>query len=487
MGNGLADSRIFFSYGQLVSRLMTSYIRIHPANWRLIPIIGKMNDHPTLTAMQTGISQDVNMDKKAKISKESKPLAVIKHLLKIRVASGGANATLQQALDYLISKLEVADAGTVWRYEPSNNRLIMAASSGADIKTSQQVRLNPNTGIIGSVFQRGQREVFIIDKAMVDDADTIKKVLGIQIAGLASPAAAVCVPLNADSIRYGALLLLSLGDEAAFTQKDILFFQIVADLLAIFIKLDAMDKTIKEMEVIGNNEKYKAGIVSTLAHEMRTPLTSIKGFSTALLMKEVTYSSEKQREFLEIIDRECDILEDLITDHLESSVIDAGMLKIDLQPVRLRRLAEIAADDVGRRFPKHSLLIDFVDNFPLVDADPERILQVFRQLLDNAAKYSPDGGLIVLQGLISDEKVFISVSDEGVGIAPEDLNHLFDRFFRARANAGESITGTGLGLPISRAIIEAHGGRIWAESQLGQGSKFCINLPLKGLSQDMAD
>jgi signal transduction histidine kinase len=81
----------------------------------------------------------------------------------------------------------------------------------------------------------------------------------------------------------------------------------------------------------------------------------------------------------------------------------------------------------------------------------------------------------------------ISVSDEGVGIAPEDLNHLFDRFFRATAKAGESITGTGLGLPISRAIIEAHGGRIWAESQLGQGSKFCISLPLKGPSQDMAD
>jgi len=437
--------------------------------------------------MQPIISQDNNMEKKAQLLKERKLLTVIENLSKILVTDSGADTTLQQALDYLISNLAVVDAAIVWRYEPSTSRLITMASSGIDIKTLQQARLNPSTGIIGRVFQSGKGESFTIDKAIAAGADNIKIDLGVKIPGLVFPTVAACIPLNADSVRYGVLLFLSLRHGAAFTQKDILFFQIAAYLLTLYMKLHAMGKAIKEMDVIGNDEQYKAGIVSTLAHEMRTPLTSIKGFSTALLMKEVIYSSEKQRKFLEIIDRECDILENLITDHLESSTIDAGMMKIALQPVRLPRLAEIAADDVGRRFPKHSLLVDFADDFPLVDADPERILQVFRQLLDNAAKYSPGGGLIVLQGMISVDEAIISVSDEGVGIAPEDLNHLFDRFFRAGANSGAQITGTGLGLPISRAIIEAHEGRIWAESQLGQGSKFCISLPLKGPSQDLAD
>ncbi|MDD5704104.1 MAG: ATP-binding protein, partial [Dehalococcoidales bacterium] len=156
-------------------------------------------------------------------------------------------------------------------------------------------------------------------------------------------------------------------------------------------------------------------------------------------------------------------------------------------PVRLQNLAVKAADEIRHRFHNHKLLVDFPHGFPIVDADPERILQVIRQLLDNAVKYSSKGGLIILQGKITKEHAVISVADEGVGIAPEDLNHLFDRFFRAKSNSGNQVIGTGLGLPISRAIIEAHGGRIWAESVLGQGSRFYFSLPLNGPSQKLED
>jgi len=394
---------------------------------------------------------------------------------------------MQQVLDYLIVKLAVADAGVIWGYEPSTGRLVALASSGIDTNLVRQVRLHTDRDVISRVFQNSKSEAFTVDQAAVTDTGNIEKILGVKIPSLAYPAAIACIPLNSNSTRYGILLFLKTGHRAAFTSKENIFFQIIGYLLTLFMKMDALGKTAIEMEVVGSNEKYRAGIVSNMAHEMRTPLTSIKGFSTALLLKEIVYSPDKQREFLEIIDRECDLLEDLISDHLESSIIEAGMMKIDLQPVRLPRLAEKASDDMGRRYPKHSLLVDFADDFPLIDANPERILQVLRQLLDNAAKYSPGGGWIVLQGTISEDQAIISVSDEGVGIAPEDLNHLFDRFFRAGTNSGAQIMGTGLGLPISRAIIEAHGGRIWAESQLGHGSKFCFSLPLKGLSQNPAE
>ena len=427
------------------------------------------------------------MDKQAHILTQIKWLSAVENVSKILIDDRETETTLQLALDYLIHRLEAADVGIVWSYEPSTDRLIAEAASGLDLNKLKQVRLNTGEKMIGRVLQTGISELYPAGKAISGTEDNTKKIFGVKIPGLDFTAAVACMPLNTETIKYGVLTFVSSGHGAVFTQNDIQFFQTIAYLLTLAMKMTALGKTLKLMEVIGNDEQYKAGLISTLAHEMRTPLTSIKGYSTALLMKEAAYNTGTQREFLETIDRECDILEDLITDYLESSTIDAGMMKIDLQPVRLPRLAVKAADDVGRRFPKHALLVDFTDEYPLVDADPERILQVLRQLLDNAAKYSPVGGLIVLQGKIVEDKAVISVADEGVGIAPEDLNHLFDRFFRIKSNSGAQIIGTGLGLPISRAIVEAHGGHIWVESQPGQGSKFFFSLPLKGPSRDLVD
>jgi len=434
------------------------------------------------TAKYLDMSIGNNMDKQAQTLTEIKWLSAIINVSQILVTNREIENTLQLALDYLIHKLEVADVGIVWIYDPSTGRLIAQGASGFDFNTLKQFRLNARKEMIGRVFQTGKGELY-----PTGEATTTEKIFGTKIPGLNFPSAVVCMPLNTDKVKYGVLTFLNLGRRTGFTQKDFLFLQVIASLLTPVIESAALRKDLKVKEVLGSDDRRKAELISTLAHEMRTPLTSIKGYSTALLMEEATFKPKTQREFLEIIDRECDVLQDLISDFLESSTIDAGLLKIELQPVRLHRLAVEAADEVGHRFPKHCLLVDFPNDFPLVDADPERILQVLRQLLDNAAKYSPRGGLIVLQGRIKKDEVVISVTDEGVGIAPEDLNRLFDKFFRAKLGSGTDIIGTGLGLPISRTIVEAHGGRIWAESQLGRGSTFYFTLPLKGPSQDLVE
>jgi signal transduction histidine kinase len=186
---------------------------------------------------------------------------------------------------------------------------------------------------------------------------------------------------------------------------------------------------------------------------------------------------------LRIIDEECDVLQDLIHDLLESSVIDAGLLRLEPQPVRLPRLVGEVIKDIAHHTEEHRFVVDFSSDFPIVDADPNRIAQVLRNLLDNAVKYSPQGGLVVVRGEVHRDEVVVSVADQGVGIAPEHLNRLFEKFFRIESGMGRHVVGSGLGLPISLTIMESHGGRIWAESQIGEGSTFYFTLPVKGLSQ----
>ncbi len=350
---------------------------------------------------------------------------------------------------------------------------------GGSLNT-ELLRSTPARGIIGRVFKTGQFEYHVAREASPEWAAYSREILfGAEIPGLSEPSSVAVLPLAGGRMKLGVLAMLKMGDKAVFDEDEILFAKCVAGILASSIEKSILQQELNIKEASSGDDLRKIKVISTLAHEMRTPLTSIKGYSTALLMDEVTFKPETQREFLTIIDRECDILQGLISDFLESSAIEAGAFKINLQPVRIPRLATQAADEVAHRYPRHCIMVDFSPDFPLVDADPERITQVLRQLLDNAAKYSPEGGMIVLQGKLEGEKAVISVADEGVGISPEDLNHLFDRFFRVKSHSGNQIMGTGLGLPISKAIIEAHGGAIWAQSQLGQGSIFYFCLPLK--------
>ncbi len=283
-------------------------------------------------------------------------------------------------------------------------------------------------------------------------------------------------------------MLEGLRNDTDFVGADLPFWRTVADLVALSVETARQGESSQPPSAPSEMDSLKAGLISTLAHDMRTPLASIKGYATALLMDEVTYDPATQREFLRFIDEECDTLLTLIYDLLESSVIDdAGTLKLELQPVRMPLLAKSVTEEMARRTDIHRFLIDFPEGFPIVDADPDRIAQVLRNLLDNAVKYSPDGGLIVVRGEVRKTDAVISVADQGVGLTVENLNRLFDKFFRAKPAFGRRVVGSGLGLPISRAIVESHGGRIWAESQLGQGTTLFFTLPLEGPSRDLGE
>jgi signal transduction histidine kinase len=408
-------------------------------------------------------------------------LQVTFEIAKILVAEHNLETMLPQLLLALIQTMDAADAGSVWLYDPSDGKLVARGAQGYNLTALKKLRMTPGEAMSGRVFQTGQGELYPTPEsttaAMANLTLANQEAFEEATAGLRQPLSAVCVPLATTQTAIGVLVLLNLHRPGSFTQKDLELLQRVADLITLSIETALLREELEAARTLSEANRLKAELISTLAHEMRTPLTSIKGYSTALLMDEITFSRETQRDFLQMIDEESDILQDLIRDLLESSIIDAGLLRLEFQPVRLPRLIQSAADELARRTSEHRFMLDFPEDFPLLEADPDRLLQVLRNLLDNAIKYSPDGGLIVVRGTVGDKDVTVSVADQGIGIAPEHLNRLFEKFFRAKSILGRHVVGSGLGLPISRTIVEEHGGQIWAESQLGQGSTLYFTLP----------
>jgi PAS domain S-box-containing protein len=238
----------------------------------------------------------------------------------------------------------------------------------------------------------------------------------------------------------------------------------------------------------------KAEFISIVSHELRTPLTSIKGFTDLILEGDAGEISSELREFLEIVKVSADQLVEITDDILEASRIESGKIKLELQPVQLDEVAHAVGLSIQMMIhaKEQMLVFDLPADLPEVYADRERLAQIFTNLLSNAHKYNPVGGRIRVGMRIVDEAaaahmaqdgahgpwMVVSVVDNGIGIAPEDQEHLFTRFYRVSSPETQGIGGTGLGLHITRSLVELQGGAIWVESAAGQGSTFSFSLPL---------
>ncbi|MBP6965557.1 MAG: GAF domain-containing protein [Armatimonadetes bacterium] len=230
-----------------------------------------------------------------------------------------------------------------------------------------------------------------------------------------------------------------------------------------------------------NIERMKTAFVSTVSHELRTPLTSIKGFiSTLLADVEGYYDGDTQREFYTIIDTECDRLTRLISDLLNVSRIEAGRA-LDLNPkeVELYSLVEKVISVQRSYTNKHELKVELEEGIPTIIADEDKVDQILTNLTNNAIKYSPKGGEVTIRGSYADGFVTLSVTDQGMGIPKEHIAKVFDRFHRIDNRDTRQVGGTGIGLYLVKHLVEAHGGKIWIESEVGQGSSFIFTLPLK--------
>ncbi len=250
--------------------------------------------------------------------------------------------------------------------------------------------------------------------------------------------------------------------------------------------LHLLDET-RKVAALKELDRMKTELLGTVSHELRTPLGSIKGYATTLLTHGNKLKRDEQREFLEIIDSEADRLRELIENLLDMSRLEAGVLRIDKEPARLAAVAREVTRKVQLAALNHVLEVTWPAEDPLVNADQKRFYQVVQNLLTNAVKYSPDGGCIAVSAECERRDLVVSVSDQGLGMPTAELDRIFDRFHRVRGEMSRVIGGTGLGLAICKGLVEAHGGRIWAESAgEGKGSIFKFTLPRLPETADVA-
>jgi signal transduction histidine kinase len=226
-------------------------------------------------------------------------------------------------------------------------------------------------------------------------------------------------------------------------------------------------------------ERMKDDFVLTVSHELRTPVTVVKGFAEMLTDQRKSLNT-RQYEAAEVIAESASQLQKMINDLLDLARSDAGKLRIERQPTSVRSLAQ----RVGRQMRPHfderdqSFTVSVEKDLPDVDADADRIGQVLSNLLTNANKYAPNGANIRLQATKVGEEVEFAVSDDGPGLGEEELEHVFDRFWRAESGDTQSVGGTGLGLAIAKSLVELHGGAISASSSPGEGATFRFVLPI---------
>jgi signal transduction histidine kinase len=225
----------------------------------------------------------------------------------------------------------------------------------------------------------------------------------------------------------------------------------------------------------------KSDLMSFVAHELKTPMTPIKGYADILLSGAVGPLTDPQKQFLAVIRNNIERMKTIVTDMNDSARIEAGKLRLDLSAVDAKPIIDECVATARTLFDakRQTLTVEVPEALPSIQADGVRFAQVLTNLLSNAHKYTPEGGLIALRTQVEGDRLHLCVQDNGIGIAPEDQAKLFQKFFRAEDRlAREMAPGTGLGLNIVKHLVELQGGSIWFESELRRGSTFHVTLPL---------
>ena len=443
----------------------------------------------------------------------------------------GVDGSGKSTLVKILSGVIVPDSGRVYvngrEVSLSTPRVAQSLGIGA---VHQGVRLVPFMSVVDNVLldYAPQKRLFVlplidwqkIEAAARDALDLLKMSLDLdekahnlswaeqQIAKIVKALAAKPRILLLDEPAYGLSdaessglfrairLLASRGTSVLYVSPQLSEFPSIADRVTILkegktlgtmLSDEADARSVVELLVaetsqamaIRESDRQRREFVSLVSHELRTPLATIRGYAETVMSR--PWSEDIRQECLQNIASGCERLTELVDNLLDMSSLEKGTLRIEKEPVSLPDIARQVTLSRWRRMPKtHDIVMRFPPDFPVVRADPKRIEQVLNNLLDNAVKYCLDVETITVFGTVDEEndRVIVTVQDQGVGIVPEHQVRVFERFYRVPNLETANVEGTGLGLAICKGIIECHGGKIWVKSTPGKGSAFSFSLPL---------
>jgi signal transduction histidine kinase len=326
-------------------------------------------------------------------------------------------------------------------------------------------------GIIGRVVRTGKPE-------LVEDVENEPDYTSV----VPQMAAQLTVPIRREEQIVGVISLES-SQQGRLDQEALEFVTRLADHAAIAIE------NARLFEQVRRANEAKSDFISFVSHELKQPMTSIKGYTDLLVKGAAGELTDAQRGFLETVLSNVERMNKLVSDLLDISRIESGRIRLELGILSVERVIEDALRTIRRQIEakQQTLGVSIPSNLPPVKGDRDRFVQILTNLVSNAHKYTPEGGSIAIRarrwsdgrgGVGEGEFVLCAVSDTGVGIAPADQERLFTKYFRADDPAVRGVAGTGLGLIITKSLVELHGGEIWVESELGKGSTFAFTVPV---------
>jgi two-component system, OmpR family, sensor histidine kinase KdpD len=289
------------------------------------------------------------------------------------------------------------------------------------------------------------------------------------------PTKVVFLPIT-DGVRNVGVMALRIDRDAALSQTQQKDLTATTSLAALAIIRARLSEEAEQAKWLAESEKLHRSLLNAVSHDLRTPLSSIIGAVTSLLGDNDVYNPEAKTALLRTIREGAQRMNRFVTNLLDMARLESGILRPHEEWCDMVDIIGVALKEVVDILPAPRVVLDIPETLPLVRADFGLVEQVLINLLENSVKYSPTENAVTVSVAVSDDEMRVIVADEGPSIPDSDLDRIFDKFYRLRTS--QHVTGTGLGLSICKGIIEAHGGRIWAEHRAPVGNRFVIALPL---------
>ena len=284
------------------------------------------------------------------------------------------------------------------------------------------------------------------------------------------------LPLKTSQHTVGVLSFKPLDPTRPLTSDQRRMLDAFANQTAQAVERVSLSEQTRQIKLLQAAEKLQNALLNSISHDLRTPLVSITGALTTLETQGSSLEDKAARSLIETAREEAERLNRLVGNLLDMTRLEAGALKVKREPVDIQDMVGAALGQMEARLVGRNLRVDVPENIPLIGLDFVLIVHVLNNLLDNALKYSPENSPLEVHARVIQSEICISVVDQGTGIPPDDLERIFDKFYRVHRS--EQVAGTGLGLAICKGIVEAHGGRIWAENRPGGGAILTIALPI---------